>query len=303
MKAIEINQLNKVYANKIHALINLSFSIEQGDFFALLGANGAGKSSLISILTTLIRKTSGTIHIQGIDLDDDPNRVKTYLGVVPQEVNLNPFETCFQILLNQAAYYGLSRKHAKSRALDLLKQVELSDKKNSIARRLSGGMKRRLMLARALIHDPAILILDEPTAGVDIQIRQSIWEFLTALNQAGKTIILTTHYLEEAEKLCRHVGILNQGQLIQTTSINQLLTQTTHTLLQLHLRDPIMHAPILLNTECTLTSNQTLTLLTALSITELVDQLKQQKIHVQQISYERNRLETLLMQIINGKHG
>ena len=201
MYALDIKQLSKTYANGVHALKGIDLQVNTGDFFALLGANGAGKSTTIGLITTLVNKTSGSISIHGYDLDHESERAKSCLGLVPQEVNLNVFENPIQILLNQAGYYGIPRRQALPRAEALLEQLGLWDKRGSIVRHLSGGMKRRLMIARALVHQPKVLILDEPTAGVDIEIRRSMWEFLTRTNREGATIILTTHYLEEAERL------------------------------------------------------------------------------------------------------
>ncbi len=223
MYALKIHNLTKTYNNGIKALKGIDLSIYAGDFFALLGANGAGKSTTIGLITTLLNKTSGTIQIKGFDIDTHPEQAKAFLGVVPQEINLNIFETCEQILLNQAGFYGIPRNKAKQRLEVLLEQLGIADKKNQAARFLSGGMKRRLMIARALMHEPAMLILDEPTAGVDIEIRRSVWEFLKETNKQGTTIILTTHYLEEAEQLCKNVAIIHHGKIIEHTSIQQLL--------------------------------------------------------------------------------
>lgn len=223
MHAIDIKQLRKTYTNGVEALKGIDLHVKTGDFFALLGANGAGKSTTLGLISTLLTKTSGTISIHGFDLDQQTTQAKRCLGLVPQEVNLNIFETCEQILLNQAGYYGLTRSAAKKRVIELLHQLGLWDKRLTIARQLSGGMKRRLMIARALIHAPSVLILDEPTAGVDVEIRRSMWDFLKETNQAGTTIILTTHYLEEAEQLCKNIAILHKGDIIKNTSMQHLL--------------------------------------------------------------------------------
>ena len=228
MYALEINQLSKTYANGIQAVKNIDLRVKSGDFFALLGANGAGKSTTIGLITTLVNKSTGRIKIHGYDLETQTSEAKSCLGLVPQEINLSIFETCEQILLNQAGYYGVPRKLAKFRADELLERLGLEDKKRSIVRHLSGGMKRRLMIARALIHQPKVLILDEPTAGVDIEIRRSMWEFLTDTNAKGTTIILTTHYLEEAEQLCKNIAIIDKGSIIKNTSMKTLLNSLNH---------------------------------------------------------------------------
>lgn len=221
--AIEIEGLTKTYKSGVMALKSVDLKVEAGDFFALLGPNGAGKSTTIGILSSLVQKTSGTVKIFGIDADEYLNQTKSFLGIVPQEFNFGIFETVEQILSNQAGFYGIPREKAKERVDYYLDKLSLTDKRKTSAGQLSGGMKRRLMIARALVHDPKILILDEPTAGVDIEIRRSMWEFLTNMNEAGKTIILTTHYLEEAESLCKNIAIINQGKIVENTSMKKLL--------------------------------------------------------------------------------
>lgn len=223
--ALEIKGLKKVYATGVEALRGIDLVVEEGDFYALLGPNGAGKSTTIGIITSLVNKTAGEVKIFGYDLDSDLVRAKQQIGLVPQEFNFNPFETVQQIVVNQAGYYGVSRKEALKRSEKYLKQSNLWEKRNVKARMLSGGMKRRLMIARALMHEPQLLILDEPTAGVDIELRREMWTFLRELNLNGTTIILTTHYLEEAEMLCRHIGIIQSGELIENTSMRTLLSK------------------------------------------------------------------------------
>src|ERR1700731_2982572 len=213
MKALVLRKLTKVYKNGIKALKAIDLEVDEGDFFALLGPNGAGKTTAIGIVTSLVNKTSGVVEVFGHDIDRELEVAKSCIGLVPQEINFNLFETCFTIGVNQAAFYGIPRPLAKQRAEKYLKQLQLWERRNSIARSLSGGMKRRLMIARALMHEPKLLILDEPTAGVDIEIRRSMWEFLRNINDAGTTIILTTHYLEEAENLCRNVAIIERGSM------------------------------------------------------------------------------------------
>lgn len=225
MKAIEINNLSKTYAGGVPALKGISLDVEEGDFYALLGPNGAGKSTTIGIISSLVNKTAGQVKIFGHDIDQELVQAKQQIGLVPQEFNFNQFEPVEQILVNQAGYYGVPRKQAWQRAEICLKQLDLWDKRKQAARHLSGGMKRRLMIARALMHQPKLLILDEPTAGVDIELRRSMWTFLKQLNQAGMTIILTTHYLEEAEMLCRNIGIIDKGEIVENTSMKELLSR------------------------------------------------------------------------------
>lgn len=225
MKALEIINLVKQYPTGVQAVKGINLTVEQGDFYALLGHNGAGKSTTIGIISSLVNKTSGTVKVFGFDLDTQKIQLKQQIGLVPQEFNFNQFEKVMDVLLNQAGFYGVSKREALGRAEYWLKKLELWDKRDHFTRELSGGMKRRVMIARALMHDPKLLILDEPTAGVDIELRRSMWDFLRELNQNGTTIILTTHYLEEAETLCRHIGIIQQGELIENTTMKALLAK------------------------------------------------------------------------------
>ena len=225
MKALEIEDLRKTYRGGFEALKGINLVVEEGDFYALLGPNGAGKSTTIGIISSLVNKTSGKVKVFGYDLDTQLTDLKRQIGLVPQEFNFNQFETVHQIVVNQAGYYGVPRSLAKERAEKYLKQLGLWDKRNEPSRSISGGMKRRLMIARALLHEPKLLILDEPTAGVDIELRRSMWDYLTKINQQGITIILTTHYLEEAETLCRNIGIIDSGRIIEDTSMKRLLAQ------------------------------------------------------------------------------
>ncbi|MGR5177629.1 ABC transporter ATP-binding protein [Vibrio parahaemolyticus] len=225
MVALEIEQLRKTYAGGFEALKGISLTVEQGDFYALLGPNGAGKSTTIGIITSLVNKSSGKVSVFGHDIDSELELAKQQLGLVPQEFNFNMFETVEQIVLQQAGYYGVPKDVAKQRAQKYLSQLDLWEKRSERARNLSGGMKRRLMIARALMHEPNLLILDEPTAGVDIELRRSMWDFLKEINRQGITIILTTHYLEEAELLCRNIGIIQRGELIENTSMKALLNK------------------------------------------------------------------------------
>ena len=240
MKALSINNLSKTYRNGLQALKQVSLDVEQGDFFALLGPNGAGKSTTIGVITSLITKTSGSVKVFDTDLDDDPETAKGYIGLVPQEFNFNGFEQVKHILITQAGYYGMPAAEAEPRADELLKQLGLWEKRHTPSRSLSGGMKRRLMIARALVHNPKLLILDEPTAGVDIELRRSMWVFLRQINAAGTTIILTTHYLEEAESLCRNIAIIDKGEIIENTNMKSLLNRLDKEAFILDLKYPLM---------------------------------------------------------------
>ncbi|TGL19488.1 ABC transporter ATP-binding protein [Leptospira bourretii] len=242
--AIELEGLEKTYANGVKALRSINLKVESGDFFALLGPNGAGKSTTIGILSSLINKTGGKVKIFGTDIDLQPDLAKTFLGIVPQEFNFGIFEAVEQILINQAGFYGIPYKEAKEKVEYYLEKLSLIDKRKSAAGQLSGGMKRRLMIARALVHDPQLLILDEPTAGVDIEIRRSMWEFLKELNQAGKTIILTTHYLEEAESLCKNIAIIDKGEIVENTSMKKLLHRLDKETFIIDLKKSIKSKPI-----------------------------------------------------------
>ncbi len=223
MLALSTRELTKTYRNGVQALRGVDLDVEQGDFFALLGPNGAGKTTLIAIITSLVNKTGGTASVFGYDIDRELGRAKSCIGIVPQELNFNQFESPLTIVVNQAGFYGIPRAIARVRAERYLKQLQLWDKRHSAARGLSGGMKRRLMIARALMHEPRLLILDEPTAGVDIEIRRTMWDFLRDINASGTTIILTTHYLEEAETLCRNIAIIDQGRIIERDRMGNLL--------------------------------------------------------------------------------
>ena len=302
MHAIEIKQLYKTYAGGVEALKGIDLTIESGDFFALLGANGAGKSTTIGLISSLLKKTSGSIQICGIDLDKNPTAAKQYLGLVPQEINLNIFEPCYQILMNQAGYYGIPRTIAHTRAETLLKQLGLWHKKNTIARRLSGGMKRRLMIARALIHHPRVLILDEPTAGVDIEIRHSMWEFLKRTNAAGTTIILTTHYLEEAELLCKHIAIIDKGRLIENTSTQALLNTLQHQTYVMSTEKPIHFLPDLSPWESKQLDAYTFELRidNQHTLNDVFARLNQQDLIITSLRNKTNRLEELFMDLISS---
>lgn len=241
MKALSINKLSKTYRNGLQALKAVSLDIEQGDFFALLGPNGAGKTTTIGIITSLVTKTAGSIKVFDTDLNEDPEQAKSYIGLVPQEFNFNGFEQVKHILVTQAGYYGMPASEAEPRADELLKQLGLWEKRHTPSRSLSGGMKRRLMIARALVHNPKLLILDEPTAGVDIELRRSMWTFLRKINAAGTTIILTTHYLEEAESLCRNIAIIDKGEIIENTDMKSLLNRLDKEAFILDLKYPLLN--------------------------------------------------------------
>jgi ABC-2 type transport system ATP-binding protein len=304
MHALDITQLSKTYTNGVEALKGIDLKVKEGDFFALLGANGAGKSTTIGLITTLINKTSGNIKIQGYDLEKQPEKAKSCLGLVPQEVNLNIFEDCIQILLNQAGYYGISRKQALPRAESLLEQLGLWDKKDSIARHLSGGMKRRLMIARALIHQPRVLILDEPTAGVDIEIRRTMWEFLTRTNAEGTTIILTTHYLEEAEQLCKNIAIIDKGKIIKDTSMKKLLNSLHHQTFIFNTEQRLTVLPDLAPFKTVLIDPYTFELRmdNDLPLNEVFALLSTHNIKIQSMRNKTNRLEELFMDLIKNAH-
>jgi len=298
--ALSIRQLTKTYGNGFQALKGIDLDVAEGDFFALLGPNGAGKSTTIGILSTLVNKTSGTVNVFGHDLDRDPARLKRSIGVVPQEFNFNQFEKTFDIVVTQAGYYGIPPKVAKERAEQYLTQLGLWEKRDAPSRSLSGGMKRRLMIARALIHEPRLLILDEPTAGVDIELRRSMWTFLTELNRKGITIILTTHYLEEAEQLCRHIGIIDHGTIAENTSMRKLLGKLTVETFVLDLGQNLDKAPELVGYPCRLLDPHTLEVQVdkKAGITALFGQLALRQIEVLSLRNKTNRLEELFVSLV-----
>ncbi|MBM7070792.1 ABC transporter ATP-binding protein [Shewanella sp. 202IG2-18] len=301
--ALEINSLKKTYKGGVQAVKGIDLTVESGDFFALLGPNGAGKSTTIGIVSSLVQKTEGQVSIFGFDIDKELERAKLSLGLVPQEFNFNQFETVLQIVVNQAGYYGVPRKVALERAETYLSQLDLWEKRNSRARELSGGMKRRLMIARALIHQPKLLILDEPTAGVDIELRRSMWEFLTRLNELeGVTIILTTHYLEEAEMLCKNIGIIDQGELVECTSMKKLLSKLHMETFILDIDDELMQAPAFNDFPCRLVDEHTLEVDVdnSQSINELFVAISEQKIKVSSMRNKANRLEELFVSLVEG---
>ncbi|AUB53926.1 MULTISPECIES: ABC transporter ATP-binding protein [Enterococcus] len=296
--ALEINELRKIYGTGVEALRGIDLTVEEGDFYALLGPNGAGKSTTIGIITSLVNKTSGKVKVFGYDLDTDLVRAKQQIGLVPQEFNFNPFETVQQIVVNQAGYYGVSRNEALKRSEKYLKQSNLWEKRNVRARMLSGGMKRRLMIARALMHEPKLLILDEPTAGVDIELRREMWEFLRELNNAGTTIILTTHYLEEAEMLCRNIGIIQSGELIENTSMKALLSKLQFETFIFDLA-PYDKKPEIIGYTSILEDERTLAVEVERDqgVNGIFEQLSAQGIKVLSMRNKSNRLEELFLKI------
>jgi ABC-2 type transport system ATP-binding protein len=302
MQALVLRQLTKVYKNGIQALRAIDLEVGEGDFFALLGPNGAGKTTAIGITTSLVNKTSGVVEVFGHDIDKDLEGAKSCIGLVPQEINFNMFETPFTIVVNQAGFYGIPRTLAKKRAEQYLKQLQLWDRRNSIARSLSGGMKRRLMIARALMHEPRLLILDEPTAGVDIEIRRSMWEFLRGINAQGTTIILTTHYLEEAENLCRNVAIIEGGNIIERDSMHNVLRKLQTEVFVFNLRDARAEAPHMPGFKTLLADPRTLEIEMSKtqSLNDIFSQLSAQGIAVHSMRNKVNRLEELFMRLVDG---
>lgn len=299
MYAIELDNVSKIYKGGVEALKALSLNVRKGDFYALLGPNGAGKSTTIGILSSLVNKSSGSVKIFGYDLDSQLEQAKSQIGLVPQEFNFNQFEPPIQILVNQAGYYGIKRKEAFLRAEKYLKQLDLWDKRDKPSRTLSGGMKRRLMIARALMHEPHLLILDEPTAGVDIEVRRAMWLFLKKINNQGVTIVLTTHYLEEAEMLCRNIGIIDKGNLIENTSMKALLARVDSEIfiLDVDLTSPIVNTidfkMIQLDDktlEIQLNKNQ--------SLNQVFSELSKQGVRVNSLRNKANRLEELFIELV-----
>jgi ABC-2 type transport system ATP-binding protein len=300
--ALLIQDLKKVYHNGMVALHGINLNVQEGDFFALLGPNGAGKSTTIGIVSSTVNKTSGLVKIHDYDLDQDTQKAKALLGVMPQEYNLNIFQKVTDTLLNQASYYGVKKRHALAYADELLTRLELYPKRNTLIRMLSGGMKRRLMIARALIHRPRILILDEPTAGVDVELRQILWKFFRELNQQGTTIILTTHYLEEAETLCRNVAIINKGQIIRDAAMASLLKELEFNTLILDLEQPLQSVPFLSYVAELLSPTQlAVEVARHQSLNALFQELLQANIKVMSVMNGQNRLERLFLHL-TGDH-
>lgn len=303
MRALTIKNLTKTYANGVQALKGIDLEVEAGDFYALLGPNGAGKTTAIGIVCSLVSKSSGEVNIFGHNIDDDLEAAKSCIGLVPQELNMNLFDSVLNIVVNQAGYYGIRRRTAMQRAEKYLTELRLWDRRFDIARNLSGGMKRRLMIARALVHEPKLLILDEPTAGVDIEIRRSMWDFLRATNAAGTTIILTTHYLEEAESLCRHVGIIDEGRVIENASMSSVLRKLQREVFVLSLSDPLQTAPILPGFETMLRNDCELEVAVDSSsdLNGLFSVLDDRGIRVLSLRNKANRLEEMFMELVDKK--
>jgi len=300
MPALEISDLHKTYASGLQALKGISMQVDQGDFFALLGPNGAGKSTCIGIISGLVNKTSGTVKIFGHSIDEDFIVAKSLLGSVPQEFNFNTFEPVDEIIINQAGFYGVPPRRARVETEHYLKQLGLWQHRKSQARRLSGGMKRRLMIARALIHKPRLLILDEPTAGVDIELRRSMWDFLERINEQGTTIILTTHYLEEAERMCRNIAIIDHGNIIHNSSMKQLLKQLNSETFVLYLRDELDQAPALEHFDNVVKLDPysiEVEVPDKLSINDLIHDLESRGIVVERMRNKVNRLEELFVKM------
>lgn len=299
--ALEISGLTKTYGNQVQALKGIDLTVEAGDFYALLGPNGAGKSTTIGIISSLVNKSSGIVRVFGHDLDTDKVRAKLQLGLVPQEFNFNPFESVLQVVTNQAGYYGVEKKLALVRAEKYLRQLDLWEKRHQKSRMLSGGMKRRLMIARALMHEPKLLILDEPTAGVDIELRRSMWGFLKQLNEAGTTIILTTHYLEEAEMLCRNIGIIQRGELVENTSMKALLGKVVSETFILDLAPHAVPA-VLEGFQYEVIDSTTLEVevLREQGINQVFSQLSAQNIQVLSMRNKANRLEELFVDLVSN---
>ncbi|HEX2792330.1 MAG TPA: ABC transporter ATP-binding protein [Candidatus Paceibacterota bacterium] len=307
--AIEVKEVRKVYQKQgkqeaTTALTGVSLSIAQGEFFALLGPNGAGKSSLIGILSGLVNKSGGSASICGIDIDAHPAAAKSFIGLVPQEMNFNIFEKVLDIVVDQAGYYGMTRAQALPRAEQVLKDLGLWEKRDAKAQALSGGMKRRLLIARALVHEPKVLLLDEPTAGVDVELRRGMWDFLRELNASGTTIVLTTHYLEEAELLCRRVAIINKGAIIEQGSVKELLTKLNFVTLTLDATEPVKDAALVLLREMKLTRIDENTLELTLSPGETVNdamrKISSAGIQVANVRNAGSRLEEVFMNLIKN---
>ncbi|WP_422450284.1 MULTISPECIES: ABC transporter ATP-binding protein [unclassified Endozoicomonas] len=301
-QALAIKNLKKVYDGGFVALKGVDLEVEKGDFFALLGPNGAGKSTTIGVISSMVRKSAGSVSVFGHDIERDLVRAKRSLGVVPQEFNFNQFEKVEDILVSQAGYYGLSARQARPRIEHYLKKLGLWDKRFTQSRMLSGGMKRRLMIARALIHEPELLILDEPTAGVDIELRRSLWEFIKEINDQGTTIILTTHYLEEAEQLCRNIAIIDQGEIVENTSMKRLLSLLQKESFVLDLRQPIEQIPVFSGYKVNKIDNNSLEVEVDKNtgVNDLFRQLSELKIEVASMRNKNNRLEELFVNMTKG---
>ena len=299
MKALEIKNLTKTYKNNVEALRGIDLSVERGDFFALLGPNGAGKSTTIGIIASLINKTSGSVSICGTDVDEDFPLAKSKLGVVNQEFNFSQFEKVIDVITAQAGYYGVDFKTATEKAESYLKKLGIWDKRNSIVRELSGGQKRRVMIIKALIHEPELLILDEPTAGVDIELRRSLWDFLIDINKAGTTIILTTHYLEEAENLCRNIAIIDEGQIIENTKMSNLLQQLENQVFSIETNAKLPENFSIQGFDTQVLDENKFTVIVPKDVTinDLFDKSELKTIKVANMKNQTNRLEELFLNL------
>jgi ABC-2 type transport system ATP-binding protein len=304
MLALSVKNLVKNYPNGLRALKGINLEVQEGDFFALLGPNGAGKSTTIGVISSLVKKTSGSVSVFGHDMDIDTDGAKLCLGVVPQEMNFNPFEKISQIMVNQAGYYGIPINIATERTEHYLKKMGLWNKRDQIGLRLSGGMKRRLLIARALVNQPKLLILDEPTAGVDIELRHTLWEFLTELNNQGTTIILTTHYLEEAEHLCKNMAIIDHGEIIENANMKSFINRLNVQTIVLDLEQPLLALPALENFQPRLLDDTTLEirLRQDLSLNHLFAELSAQNIRIKSMRNKTNRLEELFIDLISDNN-
>src|SRR5690606_26721178 len=300
MHALELHQLTKTYRNGVQALKGVDLVVEEGEFFALLGPNGAGKTTAIGIVTSLVNKTSGRVVVFGYDIDRNLSEAKSCIGLVPQEVNFNQFETVTTILINQAGFYGIPRRVAHDRLEKYLTALQLWDKRNAISRSLSGGMKRRLMIARALMHEPKLLILDEPTAGVDIEVRRTMWTFMRDINAAGRTIILTTHYLEEAENLCRHVAIIDKGRIIENDRMSRVLRKLQTEVFVFNLRNPLSAPPSLPGCRVVMPDDHSLEIEVSKdqNLNEIFAQLSALGVEVLSMRNKSNRLEELFVRLV-----
>ena len=303
MTALEINNLTKIYPNKLIALNSINLNVNQGDFFALLGPNGAGKSTAIGIICDLTRKTSGSVKVFGHCIDENNDAAKSCIGIVPQEINFSLFETCLEIVVNQGGFYGIKRSHATKRAEKYLRKLNLWEKRNERSRNLSGGMKRRLMIARALVHEPKMLILDEPTAGVDVELRRSMWDFLIDINQQGVTIVLTTHYLEEAESLCKNIAIINHGKIVENTSMKKLLSRLNKETFIFDLNNPIKELPNLDDYNLKLIDTTTIEVEVdrERNINKLFEILTKKNINITSMRNKTSRLEELFLKLLTNK--
>ncbi len=300
MYALEVNELRKTYKNGVEALKGISLKVEEGDFFALLGPNGAGKSTLIGIISSLVNASSGETRVFGTSVQRQRSKAMSFIGLVPQELNFNHFEKPVEIVVNQAGYYGIPRDIALERAEKYLKKLQLWNRAHEISRNLSGGVKRRLMIARAMVNEPKLLILDEPTAGVDIEIRRSMWDFISGINRSGTTVILTTHYLEEAESLCRNIAIMDHGEIIRNTDMKSLLATLDVETFILDLRESVDLCPRVEGMEITMRDERTLeaSLPKQKSLNNLFSGLESQGIHVLSMRNKANRLEELFMRLV-----